>query len=180
VETYAAEEDTYNFEVEQLHNYFVNSSGVLVHNGDGDGNTSGFEKTDTFAADIYEVKDLNSGEVIYVGKTIQGVDARLEHHLIDPKSALYDYINNPSSEGYISPNDSLRTAPNFPKNLIDTVLQSTSRKKSDGWTRYETAVWEQYYIDKHGGVGGGKLINRINAITPEKFVLYSQGHNPCM
>jgi hypothetical protein len=27
---------------------------------------------------------------------------------------------------------------------------------------------------------GNQLINRINAITPEKFVLYSQVHNPCM
>jgi hypothetical protein len=58
VETYSAEEDTYNFEVEQLHNYFVNSSGVLVHNGDGEGNTSGFEKTGTFATDIYEVRKI--------------------------------------------------------------------------------------------------------------------------
>jgi hypothetical protein len=183
VETYAAEEDTYNFEVEQLHNYFVNLSGVLVHNGGGDGNTSGFEKTETFATDIYEVRDFRTGEVIYVGKTIQGTDPRFDHHLSDPKSAVYDYINNPNSKGYIPLDDPLRKAPNFPKNLIDNVLQSTSvrdSRKSGGWTRYETAVWEQYYIDQHGGVGGSKLINRINAITPEKFVLYSQGHNPCM
>jgi hypothetical protein len=177
VETYAAEEDTYNFEVEQLHNYFVNSSGVLVHNGDG--NTSGFEKTDTFATDIYEVRDLNTGEVIYVGKSVQGVDTRFDHHLNDPKSAVYGYINNPNSKGYIPPDDPLRTAPDFPKNLIDTFLES-KRAESGDWTRYETAVWEQHYIDKHGGLNGGKLINRINAITPEKFVLYSQGHNPCM
>ncbi|MBE9127623.1 MULTISPECIES: Hint domain-containing protein [unclassified Coleofasciculus] len=182
VETYAAEEDTYNFEVEQFHNYFVNSSGVLVHNGDGDGNTSGFEKTDTFATDIYAVRDLNTGEVIYIGKSIQGVDTRFEHHLNDPKSAVHDYINNRESKGYIPLDDPLRRAPDFPKNLIDTVLESKSIRSSpdSGWTRYETAVWEQYYIDKHGGVGVGKLINRINAITPEKFVLYSQGHNPCM
>jgi hypothetical protein len=178
VETYAAEEDTYNFEVDRLHNYFVNSSGVLVHNG-GDGSSSGFEKTDTFSTDIYEVKDLNTGEVIYVGKSIQGVDTRFEHHLSDPKSAVHDYINNPNSKGYIPDNDPLRKDPNFPKNLMDNIIESRSVRSGE-WTRYETAVWEQHYIDQHGGVNGGKLINRINAITPEKFVLYSEMHNPCM
>jgi hypothetical protein len=52
--------------------------------------------------------------------------------------------------------------------------------RSGKWTRYETAVWEQHYINQNGGVGGGQLINRINAITPEKIVLYSKGHNPCI
>jgi hypothetical protein len=175
--TYESEENTYNFEVDQLHNYFVSSSGILVHNGDG--NTSGFETTGTFPTDIYQVKDLKTGEVIYVGKTIQGSDTRFEHHITDPKSAVYDYINNPTSKGYIPPDHPLRQSPNFPKNLIDTMIESKPVRSGE-WTRYETAVWEQHYINKNGGVGGGQLINRINAITPEKLVLYSKGHNPCI
>ncbi|OBQ17613.1 MAG: hypothetical protein AN481_18805, partial [Aphanizomenon flos-aquae LD13] len=110
--TYESEESTYNFEVDQLHNYFVSFSGILVHNGDG--NTSGFETTGTFPTDIYQVKDLKTGEVIYVGKTIQGYDTRFEHHITDPKSAVYDYINNPTSKGYIPPDHPLRQSPNFP------------------------------------------------------------------
>jgi hypothetical protein len=175
VETYAAEENTYNFEVEELHNYFVTSSGFLVHNGDGDGQISGFEKTDNFPAQIYEIRNTDTGEIIYVGKTIQGSDTRFEKHINDPKSAVYDYINNPKSSGYIPLDDPLRTAPNFPKNILESNIV-----KQGNWTAYETAIWEQYHINKHGGIDGNQLINRINAITPEKFVLYSQVHNPCM
>jgi hypothetical protein len=171
--TYESEESTYNFEVDQLHNYFVSSSGILVHNGDG--NTSGFETTGTVHTEIYQVRDLRTGEVIYVGKTIQGSDTRFEHHITDPKSAVYDYINNPTSKGYIPPDHPLRQAPNFPKNLIESKPVHSGK-----WTRYETAVWEQHYINQNGGVGGDQLINRINAITPEKIVLYSKGHNPCI
>jgi hypothetical protein len=160
VETYAAEENTYNFEVDQQHNYFVGSSGVLVHNGDGI--SSDFETLGTNFTDIYEVTDVNTSKVVYVGQSVQGVDARLLQHVNDPKSALYVPKDSP-----------LRQAPNFPKN----VYRPTS-VAADNWTSYEAAVWEQHYIDKNGGKG--TLLNRQEAITPEKFEKYRKLHNPCI
>lgn len=48
-------------------------------------------------------------------------------------------------------------------------------------TPYELSVWEQYHIDQNGGIGEGKqLKNKINAITPEKRIMYSDMHNPCV
>jgi hypothetical protein len=50
------------------------------------------------------------------------------------------------------------------------------------WDAYETAVWEQHYIEHNGGVKiGSRLENEINALTPENYDLYKEfGHNPCV
>ncbi|HKX27677.1 MAG TPA: RHS repeat-associated core domain-containing protein, partial [Blastocatellia bacterium] len=86
VATYAAEEDTYNFEVDRQNNYFVGLFGVLVHNGtgaSGRSEDSKFADPTTYEYEIYEVRDHNNpdtslppdadgnhpGKVIYVGKT---------------------------------------------------------------------------------------------------------------
>jgi|GEM_PF-6594771 len=49
--------------------------------------------------------------------------------------------------------------------------------RSGNWTPYEATIWEQHYLDKHGGKQ--KLENKINAITPGKYAKYKNLHNPC-
>src|SRR5262249_21677532 len=71
------EEDTYNLEVEELHNYFVGRSGVLVHNGAFD---HSFESTVETPTTIYRVYVPKTGETVYVGKSIDP-DRRWAQHL---------------------------------------------------------------------------------------------------
>jgi hypothetical protein len=156
-----AEESTYNFEVDQQHNYFAGHSGILVHNGGGEGESS-FLQTETYNTEIYEVRDQKTGKVVYVGKSTVGTEDRLLQHVNDPDSALHIPKDSP-----------LRSNPNFPKNVY------TSDPVADGnWTKYETAVQEQHFIEQNGGKTA--LRNKIDAITPEKFELYKNLHNPCM
>jgi hypothetical protein len=100
--------------------------------------------------------------VVYVGQSVQGVDTRLLQHVNDSKSALYVPEDSP-----------LRQAPDFPKNVY-----RSKKVAGDNWTSYEAAIWEQHYIDKNGGKDN--LLNRQEAITPEKFEKYRKLHNPCM
>jgi hypothetical protein len=160
IDMYVTEESTYNFEVYQFHNYFVSDNGFLVHNGEG--LDSGLEDLQTYPTEIYKVTDVKTGKVVYVGQTYRGVDQRLLEHVDDPKSALYVPEDSPR-----------RKSPDFPKN----VYASNSVAEGD-WTRYEAAVWEQHFIDSNGGKD--RLLNRQDAITPEKFQKYRNLHNPCM
>jgi len=73
----ATEELTYNIEVEEVHNYYVGTSGFLVHNG---GDDSAFLNTVKKDVEIYLVKDA-SGKVVYVGQTVQGIDVRFGQHI---------------------------------------------------------------------------------------------------
>ncbi|MBC9797863.1 polymorphic toxin-type HINT domain-containing protein [Sinomicrobium weinanense] len=73
-----AEESTYNFEVEGLHNYFVHPYGVLVHNQN---KPSIFESTTKKNTEIYEIVDTQTQEVVYVGQTTQGTNTRFEQHV---------------------------------------------------------------------------------------------------
>lgn len=159
IDMLAAEEATYNIEVDKDHTYFSGEAGILVHNG---GEESGFERLDTYFTEIYEIRDVNTGRVVYVGQSIQGVDTRMGQHVSDPSSALFVPEESP-----------LRADPNFPRN----VYQTTSVASGE-WTRYEAAVWEQHYIDSNGGKG--RLRNRQDAITQEKFTKYRNLHNPCI
>ena len=160
----AAEEATYNFEVAEDHTYFVADQGALVHNDDDD---SAYLSRQARGVEIYEITD-RSGRVVYVGQSVQGVDARLLEHINDPNSALY--IPRNPGEPRITLDD--------PRNIY-----STRRVAGGVWTPYEARVWEQHYIDRHGGIhrppGPNDLLNRINAITPENFAYYRNLHNPC-
>ena len=49
--------------------------------------------------------------------------------------------------------------------------------KAGNWTPYEASVWEQHYMEKHGGKV--KLENKINVITEGKYNQYKHLHNPC-
>ncbi len=138
VEIVATEESSYNIEVEGLHNYFVGELGVLVHN-------SSFENTTKTAAEIYVVKDA-SGKVVYVGRTVQGIDTRFNQHIGKGHPAW--------KNGY-----------------------KVELAQSGTWTKYEAAVWEQHFIDKHGGLSA--LENKQLAITEAKYNQYKNLHNPC-
>jgi hypothetical protein len=66
-------EDTYNISVADFHTFFVGETGLLVHN-------SAFENTTKTFTEIYGIRGP-SGKIVYVGKTIQGIDARFEQHI---------------------------------------------------------------------------------------------------
>ena len=137
----AAEEDTYNFEVEESHTYFVGEAGILVHNED----FSKWESTTKTYTEIYVVRDL-SGKVVYIGQTVNGVDQRFKEHLGDGHPHWKD--------GY-----------------------TKKRIFADKWTPYEASVWEQHYIDTHGGKNA--LENKINAIAEKAYLDYKNLHKPC-
>jgi hypothetical protein len=147
--TYSMQSPTYNLEVSELHNFFVGTTGVLVHNGTG----SGFESTKRVFTEIYAVYDA-SGNIVYVGKTVQGKDVRFGQHNV-AKSHW-------EAKGY---------------KMGETPL------KSGHLTAYETAVWEQHYIDKYGGARSvnrkSSLENDIRAITEDNYKEFKDMHNPC-
>ncbi|MGH9463762.1 MAG: polymorphic toxin-type HINT domain-containing protein, partial [Vicinamibacteria bacterium] len=163
-EVVCADEATFNVEVEGQHNFFVASAGVLVHNGDE--KISAFESQVQTPTNIYEVRE--GGKVVYVGKTEHGdVRTRLLEHVDDPNSALF-----------VPKRSKLRKAPNFPDNVFQIKGVASAPPPAGGWTPYETAVWEQHFIDKNGGKAA--LRNSIDAITEDKFKLYRNLHNPCV
>ncbi len=154
--------NTYNFEVENLHTYFVGNNAVLVHNDDS---VSKFLSTKEFNSYVYVIRDAETGKVIYVGQSIQEPNTRLTQHLGDPDSAVGQYLRkqgiNPDSAGF-----------NF-----DEHLRMETPVKGKPLTPYELTVQEQHFINKHGGIAN--LENKINAITPEKYKQYKNLHNPC-
>ncbi|MCW5599988.1 DUF4157 domain-containing protein [Nitrosomonas sp.] len=162
---------THNLEVEKFHNYYVGEIGLLVHNDDGSSSTSKFSTTDTHSSTVYVLRDGN--RVIYVGQTISE-EARFRSHLSNPESAVYQYL--------MQNNDAFRQiATSNPETLtsldMDEFLRVQRPISNRQLTTFELSVWEQYYIDLHGGIDA--LENRINAITPEKLEAYRLLHNPC-
>jgi hypothetical protein len=152
---YEAEADTYNFEVAELHNYFVGAGGALVHNAKQPKPfvpSAKFSSTVKTPTKIYTVTDPKTGEVKYVGQTIHPtVDQRMAEHLEHPNKAHWEPDNYKIRE-----------------------------VKSGNWTPYEASVWEQHYIDKNGGKA--KLENARDEITKKKYDIYKDpkyGHNPC-
>jgi hypothetical protein len=76
VQLMGTHEDTYNISVADFHTFFVGEVGLLVHN-------SSFENLQQVFTEIYAVRDP-SLNVVYVGKTIQGLDARFQQHISGP------------------------------------------------------------------------------------------------
>lgn len=141
---------TYNLEVEDIHNYFVGTTNLLVHNQK---KTSKFDVTAKKEIRIYEVYDKKTGEVIYVGQTDK----------IDVEERFKEHYTEGERKG------------NHKK---DWKRKCKIREvKRGNWTPYEASVWEQYYIEKNGGKG--KLQNVRNEITEKKYSKYSSKHNPC-
>ena len=151
---YEAEAETYNFEVAELHTYFVGACGTLVHNAKQPPKVkppSKYTYTNRTPTSIYEVYDPKTGKVVYVGKTEQTLAERLAQH---QKSA---------NKAHWEPND----------------YQIRSVKEGN-WTEYETAAWEHHYIEKNGGKAN--LENRQVGIDKVKYTEYGKpqyGHNPC-
>ena len=153
---------TYNFEVLENHNYFVGSIGILVHNGDG--NASAFEDQTKKKAKIYEIVKIdpqtNQEKIVYRGKTTQeSVNDRFKEHLretSDPRKANWKQLNE------------------------DRLL--FVREIDDGnWTNYETAVWEQHYIDDALDKGY-PLVNDLSTppISQKSYNQYKPLHQPCL
>jgi hypothetical protein len=143
--------DTFNLEIQDCHNYLVGMNGILVHN---QSRTSKFESTATQEIKIYEVYDQGPPEKVkYVGQTNKPtVEDRFEEH---------------KSEGR-------KKAGSHKKNWDNYKVREVKRGQ---WTPYEASTWEQYYIEKNGGVSN--LENKRNEITEKKYDKYADKHNPC-
>jgi hypothetical protein len=152
-----AHEATYNLEVAEYHTYCVAHAGLIVHNE----NDSKWSFRDAERILIYEVRDA-AGTVIYVGQTNKTtVEARLKEHLNDQGSVLC--VREPGGP---------------PIQLTDPDnIYSIKEVGRGDWTPYEAAVWEQHHIDRNGGKA--KLLNRVDAITPDQATTYRNFHNPC-
>jgi hypothetical protein len=96
-QVYEAEADTYNFEVTELHTYFVGTDGVLVHNAKQPKPftpSTKFSSTVRTPTKIYTVTDPKTGEVKYVGQTIHAtVEQRMAEHLEHPNKAHWEPDN---------------------------------------------------------------------------------------
>jgi hypothetical protein len=80
-------EKTYNFEVEDLHNYFVGKNQILSHNQKSL-SKSIFASSEIIEVNFYKILDPKM-EAIYAGQTIQPVDTRYSQHRRDPKKAAW-------------------------------------------------------------------------------------------
>ena len=91
---YEAEADTYNFEVAELHTYFVGASGTLVHNAKQPKPfvpSTKFSSTVKTPTKIYTMTDPKTGQVKYVGQTIHPtVEQRMGEHLEHPNKAHWE------------------------------------------------------------------------------------------
>ena len=169
---------TFNFKVENYHNYYVGNQGCLVHNDDGiSGSISGFADTTAYPSTIYVLRDPTTQRVIYVGQTIDE-PSRFTNHLTNPDSAVYQYLleNDVTFRHIVENNpEALRSI------RMEAFLDVRRPVELKNLTHYELSVIEQYHIDLHGGAKsqGGTLENRINAITPESIQEYRMLHNPC-
>lgn len=170
---------TFNFKVENYHNYFVGEIGILVHNDDGGSESvSKFAETQVFSSStVYVLRDPVTKQVIYVGQTIDE-PTRFTSHLTNPDSAVYQYLlnNDPTFRQLVNTNpDILR---NYDMSQFLRIVRPIHNRSL---TTYELTVWEQHYIDLYGKAQsqGGTLENRIRAITPEVVEFYRLLHNPC-
>ncbi|MGF1488198.1 MAG: polymorphic toxin-type HINT domain-containing protein, partial [Prochloraceae cyanobacterium] len=156
VKTYTCRSETYNLEVAEVHNYFVGNLGTLVHNGKGaTDRESNFADTTKKDAKIYHIIDKSSGNdtVIYVGKTTQEtVQKRFQGHL--------------------------NKKPAWKKKRQLNLLEVEPIDKGK-WTDYETAVWEQHYIDD-ALAKGYPIENDLTTppISRESYDLYKKLHEP--
>ena len=71
----ATHEDTFNITVADFHTFLVGTVGLLVHN------IAPFTSTQRVPAQIYGIKDNVTGEIVYVGKTTQGINVRFSQQI---------------------------------------------------------------------------------------------------
>ncbi|MCP3097289.1 DUF4157 domain-containing protein [Myxococcus sp. K15C18031901] len=147
---------TVNLEVEGLHNYFVGAHGVLVHNGRT--KMPGFDDPTRRSTRIYLVQEKmpdGSWRDIYVGKTYQGsagdVTTRFDRHLAT-KQRWADLAALGEQRG---------------EELIRVRMLREGQ-----WNTFETAVWEEHFIQQHGGRAA--LENTGVPITQDTFNEYKK------
>ncbi len=122
------------------------------------GDESAFQLTTRQSSRIYAIRDRDTGKVIYVGKTFQG----------EPGDVLTRF------QGHLGKKEAWRG-----RNLEPVLL------REGNWTRFETACWEQHYLNEFGGLRrtnpSSLLENDVNVITKRQFDdhKYGFGHNPC-
>lgn len=141
---------TYNFDVEDNHNYLVQDMMcILVHNGNKE---LSFSSTKKFKVNFYAIPN-SKGEHLYIGKTMQKIENRFKQHLSDKvKKADWIKLMHPPLD--LRPGQTLYLTP------------------------YETAVWETYEINLRGGVKA-HLKNKQTPIGLKKFIDFKNGFNPC-
>jgi hypothetical protein len=81
-------EDTYNITVDEFHTFFVGEAGLLVHN-------TAYSSTIKFPMIIYGVRNQVTQQIVYVGKTTQGIDVRFQQHI---NGAHPEWANGYTSE----------------------------------------------------------------------------------
>jgi hypothetical protein len=152
-------EKTYNFEVEDLHNYYVGKDQVLSHNKSI--KDSIFASTDIIEVKFYKILDPQV-QPIYVGQTIQDFDTRFAQHRRDPKKTSWV--------------DKMRGV--FEIELTD------GKPGTYKMTPYEAAVTELYEINHNKGTTKSMEVfkNKSKPIGRRKFEYFKKhgSFNPCI
>jgi hypothetical protein len=139
---------TFNLEIENLHNYFVSSLDILVHNGNPFP-TSIYNDLTTRSTEIYRYFDPVTNETQYIGKTVQGIEKRAGQHA---------------------------TEKGLQKLVDEGKLAYEGIAKGD-WNKFQTAAHEQHFISKFktkGRKGSAAIWNKINALSAKKFDYFSK------
>lgn len=144
---------TWNIEVADLHTYHVGKAGVLVHNGDDQSRWLSTSRRDTIIYAIVERATPTSPERIV-------------------------YVGKTHQEQGRRFGQHLGSDRGWDPRTHREVVLHRGR-----WTDFETAVWEQHFITRHGGARSSRadtpLENEFNAITEEAYRAYRRHHHPC-
>jgi Pretoxin HINT domain len=140
---------TYNFEVEDVHNYFVGDAVTLVHNG----NPSIFGSTKTGQAEIYKIIDKTTNEVVYVGKTVQEGGKRFGQHVLEKGLDTERFIKETIESGKWT--------------AYETAVREQHFINKYG-TKTKKIVGEFAHV-----------FNKINAISEKKFLKFFDLHKLC-
>jgi hypothetical protein len=150
-------EKTYNFEVEDLHNYYVGKDQVLSHNKSL--KDSIFASKEFIEVNFYSLDDF-SKQPMYVGQTVQELPERFAQHMKDPKKASW-------------------------ANKIDGIFRLPINGKRGPFkmTPYEAAITEMYEIKYNKGTTKSleAFKNKQNPIGRRKFEYFKKHgtFNPC-
>ncbi len=140
---------TYNFEVEELHNYFVGECNILVHNAD----ESIFASLDEVFTEIYAIIDTKTNQIIYVGKTEQGIAERFAQHVKEKGLPIERFEPRALAQGHWTPYKTAEMEQHF-MNLHDTKIPKLTDKFAH-------------------------VFNKVNAISEKKFIKYFDLHKLC-
>jgi hypothetical protein len=135
--------ETYNLEIEDVHNYFVSTFDILVHNENPFPNSIYNDLTKR-PTEIYRYFDPVTKKTVYVGKTVQGVEKRASQHARE--------------KGL----EALLKKGKLKYEIVEKGM----------WNAFQTATREQHYMMKYGTKverAGYKIYNKINALSPRKW-----------